>query len=298
MRRSALSIVVIVVGLAACSGSKSPGEKHQTIRGTVIDERTGKALPGAQILVGSVRAVTNAAGRFSVRGTDKSARISVSAKYYAPASTPAPTKKPFAVSVRLTPIPVPASVTSNLTRKPLDATVAFERQVTKIHFGRGNLYGVGDQSLVTVQATGYSKRTARVVDGRLAVQLEAGPGISSRFLADAMIHQRYADQGRLVHSQVLKYVSRKNIERQIRKGDNEGYGLIRFTIKSVTLLGSWRFHGCDGVGVKDYKGAAAIEYTEVTSAPSGGSQASHGVEHLVRDKDGLWKWFPLVIGCS
>jgi hypothetical protein len=215
------------------------------------------------------------ASKSSSSGATSSPSISTSAA--SPATTTAPP-------------PITLSIISNLDRKPLPARVEAQGVTRTAPSGTITLTDVPPRTPMRVTSTGYAPRTV-TSDGRIV--LSAGPAATATFLANAQIAQRYQVQATFVHPLEYRYVTRKQMIDSFRTADNQGYSLLRWSLKSVTVLPHWRFPGCNGRGATTFKHVPAVEFRSVSSAPSGGQSTDHGVEHLVLS-DGLWRWFPIV----
>jgi CarboxypepD_reg-like domain len=293
-----LPLAVAIVAVAAgCSGGHSGPTTH-TIAGRAVDQRTGRGLPGVTVVIGNQRAVTDAQGHFTLTAVPSgSAALRASAKYHETAAVPLPTSSPYNVSVSLQPTSVTVTAKSDLTHKPLAATVTAGGQKYQAKHGSVTVYGVGVGDTIRVAAPDYSPERVRIHSGSVTITLAAGPKATAIFLSQAEINLDYKTQANFVHPLEYRYVSRSAMIAAYRKADRTGYGQQRWTFKSLTLLPTWRFPGCDGHGATTFHHVAAIEYTAVNAAPGGASQTSHGVEHLVQ-ANGRWRWFPIVPGCT
>lgn len=155
-RRPVLIIPLALMVLAAVGAVLfvvlSPSEI--TARGTVIDRLTGQPVAAATVHGGGKSAIANARGKFQVNGIAAGTVLRVRARYYAPAQLTA-AQEP--VTVRLAPVPVPVTVTSALTGKPLPATLVLpngDRAQARAD-GTVTLYRVGPGQTVTVTAARY-----------------------------------------------------------------------------------------------------------------------------------------------
>jgi hypothetical protein len=125
-----------------------------TARGTLIDRLTGQPVAGASVHGGGKSAIANARGKFQVNGIAAGTVLRVRACYYTPAQM---TAAQAPVTVRLAPVPVPVTVTSALTGKPLPATLVLPNgdRVQARADGTATLYRIGPGQTVTVTAARY-----------------------------------------------------------------------------------------------------------------------------------------------
>lgn len=132
-------------------------------RGTVIDRLTGQPVASARLHADGKSATTNARGAFRIPGLAPHARVSIQARYYAAAQV---TAASTTLRVRLAPVPVHVTVTSNLTGKPLPATVSPPNgSPMPAHAdGTATLYLTGPGQTLTVTTSGY--RPAHAVIAR------------------------------------------------------------------------------------------------------------------------------------
>jgi hypothetical protein len=155
-RRPALVLPLALVVLAGVGAALfvvlSPGQI--TVRGTVIDRLTGQPVAAASLHGGGKSAVTTARGKFQVNGIAAGTALRVHARYYAPAQV---TAAQTPVTVRLAPVPVPVTVTSALTGKPLAATLVLPNgdRVQARADGTATVYRIGPGETVTVTAAKY-----------------------------------------------------------------------------------------------------------------------------------------------
>jgi len=163
-RRPALIIPLALVVTAAVAAAVFLALRPRTITasGTVIDGRTGQPVAMASLRAGGKSARTNARGAFRIPGLDPDAKVSVRARYYAAAQV---TAAGTPVRVRLAPIPVYVTVTSDLTGNPLAAVVSppHGSPVAASADGTATLYRTGPGETLTVTAGGY--RPAHAVIG-------------------------------------------------------------------------------------------------------------------------------------
>lgn len=247
-----------------------------------IDYSSGGAVNvkwlAAIALVGATAACTGSGADHTstsaASGVVSSRRATISPS---PRSSPAPT-------------PISIAVVSNLDHRGLAASLRVQGKGSVLTSGKLTLTDVSPGTPIVVTSAGYTSTT--VTRGGVVV-LSAGPGLTARYLAAQEIAQRYQVEADFVHPREYKYVSRKRLISYLRSSDNQGYSLLHWTLKSVTIVPRWRFPGCNGKGAETFKRVAAVEFTSVSSAPSGGEQSTHGVEHLVQS-DGEWRWFPIV----
>jgi carboxypeptidase family protein len=156
-----LALVVTAAVAAALFLALRPGTI--TASGTVIDGRTGQPVAMASLHAGGKSARTNARGVFRIPGLAPNAKVSVRARYYAAAKVRAvgtPQR------VRLAPIPVYVTVTSDLTGNPLPAVVSPPNGslVTASADGTATVYLTGPGETLTVTTGGY--RPAHAVIAR------------------------------------------------------------------------------------------------------------------------------------
>jgi Carboxypeptidase regulatory-like domain len=181
MRRltPALTTVTAAMVLAAACSSSSSTTLEQ-VRGTVVDQRTGKPVAQARVeatapQVAMVTGSTDAQGRFTLRKISKQATLKVTAASYQLASLQVG-KGPL--EVKLTPIPVVGKVTSGLTRAGLPATLhgkAGARTQTRPD-GSFEVYGVGQGDTLTVSAAGCTRKSVTIIGvGRVEVVLSPEP---------------------------------------------------------------------------------------------------------------------------
>jgi hypothetical protein len=155
-RRPALIVPLLVVVLAAMGAGLfvvlSPSSI--TARGTVLDRLTGQPVAGAGVHGGGKSAAADARGKFQLAGLAAGTVLRVRARYYAAAQV---TAAQAPVTVRLAPIPVPVTVTSALTGRPLPATVVLPNgdRVQARADGSATLYRIGPGETVTVTAARY-----------------------------------------------------------------------------------------------------------------------------------------------
>ncbi len=152
------------------------------VSGTVADAMTGKPIASAQVKGDGHSAVTDAQGAFKITGVAENSALTVSAKYYTPASVKAATT---ALTVRLTPIPVKATVTSALTGGPLTATITLpDGTAVTAPNGAATVYRVGGGDQVTVSAVGYKPAKVTVGEnGAIAAVLQPTPATASAQVA-------------------------------------------------------------------------------------------------------------------
>ncbi len=163
-RRPALILPLALVVAAAVAAALFLALRPRTITasGTVIDERTGQPVAMASPHAGGKSARTNARGVFRIPGLAPSVKVSVRARYYAAAQVRAAGTP---LRVRLAPIPVHVTVTSDLTGNPLAAVVSppHGSPVTAYADGTATLYLTGPGETLTVTTGGY--RPAHAVIG-------------------------------------------------------------------------------------------------------------------------------------
>jgi hypothetical protein len=298
MRYWALTLAVLglaAVGLSACSS----GTTTAAVTVTVLDQRTGKPVAGAVVSAAGATGTTNVSGMLIVPNVPKNGTtLTASARYYANVGVQTPQGKPYVLTIRIEPVPITVAVNSNLNHKPISSTVAAAGVETKAPTATATVYGVGAGDVVTITSTGYDTATAKIPPAgkSVAATLSAGPGATAQFLANAEIQQDYSTQIAFVHPAELKLISVSTIRSYFVQADQDGYSLIRWSLKSATIIPTWRFPGCGGVGAATYRNVAAVEFDSVNSAPGGSSQSEHGVEHFVKAPNGLWSWFPIIPG--
>jgi len=164
LRRPALIIPLALVAAAVVAAALFLALRPRTITasGTVIDGRTGQPVAMASLHAGGKSARTNARGVFQIPGLAPNATVSVRARYYAAAQVRAAGAP---LRVRLAPIPVHVTVTSDLTGNPLAAVVAppYGSPVTAYADGTATVYLTGPGETLTVTTGGY--RPAHAVVG-------------------------------------------------------------------------------------------------------------------------------------
>lgn len=138
-----------------------------TARGTVIDRLTGQPVAFARLHADGKSATTNARGAFRIAGLAPHARLSIRARYYAAAQVTAASTP---LRVRLAPVPVHVTVTSNLTGEPLPATVSPPNgsPVPAHADGTATLYLIGPGQTLTVTTGGYRPAHAVITRGNTA----------------------------------------------------------------------------------------------------------------------------------
>ncbi len=155
-RRPALIIPLALVVTVAVAAALFLALRPRTITasGTVIDGRTGQPVAMASLHAGGMSARANARGVFRITGLAPNAKVSVRARYYAAAQVRAAGTP---LRVRLAPIPVYVTATSDLTGNPLPAVVSPPNgsPVTASADGTATLYRTGPGETLTVTAGGY-----------------------------------------------------------------------------------------------------------------------------------------------
>jgi hypothetical protein len=155
-RRPALIVPLLLVVLAAVGAVLfvvlSPSAI--TARGTVLDRLTGQPVAAASVHGGGKSATADARGKFQITGLAAGTVLRVRARYYTTAQV---TAAQAPVTVRLAPIPVPVTVTSALTGRPLPATLILPNgdRVQARADGTATLYRIGPGQTVTVTAARY-----------------------------------------------------------------------------------------------------------------------------------------------
>lgn len=147
-----LALVVVAAVGAVLFVVLSPGTI--TARGTVLDRLTGQPVAAASVHGGGKSVTANARGTFQIGGIATGTVLRVDARYYAPAQV---TAAQAPMTVRLAPVPVPVTVTSALTGKPLAATLVLPGgdRVQARADGTATLYRIGPGQTVTVTAVGH-----------------------------------------------------------------------------------------------------------------------------------------------
>jgi hypothetical protein len=160
-----LALVVTAAGAAALFLALRPATI--TASGTVVDGRTGQPVAMASLQAGGKSARTNARGVFRIPGLAPHAKVSVRARYYTAAQvrvagTP--------VRVRLAPIPVHVTVTSDLTGNPLPAAVSPPdgSPVRASAVGTATMFRTGPGQTLTVTAGGYQPAHAVIGPDHMA----------------------------------------------------------------------------------------------------------------------------------
>jgi hypothetical protein len=138
-----------------------------TAHGTVIDGRTGRPVAMASLRAHGKSARTNARGVFRIPGLAPNVKVSVRARYYATAQVRA---AGAALRVRLAPIPVHVTVTSDLTGNPLPAVVSppHGSPVTAYADGTATVYLTAPGETLTVTTGGYRPGHALIGHDRTA----------------------------------------------------------------------------------------------------------------------------------
>ena len=164
---AAVVVVAAVAGLLLLSGGGA--NALGTVKGTVLDARTGKPVAAARVATeGQKPRPVTAAGRFTVHGTDEGAPLRVEACGYATTSVPAHAT----VRVELQPTPVPGRATSDLTGAGVPALVAGKARAGRD--GRFALPGRCAGQIVVLSAPGYRTLRARIpAAGTFLVSLPA-----------------------------------------------------------------------------------------------------------------------------
>jgi hypothetical protein len=249
------------------------------------------------VVVGDQTVTTDTLGRFSVAKVDSTVRVTVRAKNHVALSAAGPTASPYAMSLLVTPSQAMVAVTGNLTHKAIQANVMVGGKTIKTTKGTVTLYAVDANVTVSISAAGYDTKAVSLSGSTTRVELAAGPTLTGRFLLGRQIAQDYKSIADFTHSWELKFVSRSQIMKDFRKSDIDGFGLLSVTVRSTTILPSWRFPGCNGRGPKVFHQVATLAVSELFAAPNGGSTNEPGAFHLVREAS-RWKWFPAVTGCN
>jgi hypothetical protein len=168
-RRPALILPLALVVTAAVAAALLLALRPRTITasGTVIDGGTGQPVAMASLHAGGKSARTNARGVFRIPGLAPNAQVSVRAHYYAAAQVRAASTP---LRVRLAPIPVHVTITSDLTGNPLPAVVspANGSPVTADTAGTATLYLTGPGETLTVTTGGYRPAHAVIGHNRTA----------------------------------------------------------------------------------------------------------------------------------
>jgi hypothetical protein len=158
----------------ACSSTT-----FKQVRGTVVDERTGKPVADARVEATATQAATvtgstDALGRFTLHKVSKQATVKVTAANYQLASLRA-TQGPL--EVKLTPIPVVGQITSRLTQAGLHAALRGKlgRQFQTRPDGTFTLYGIGKGDTLTVSAPEHLTKSVTIGAGRVEVALNPKP---------------------------------------------------------------------------------------------------------------------------
>lgn len=288
--------VGMVAGLCVMSAvTACGGPKTVDLSGTVLDARTSKPIAAATVKAGTTTLSTDAQGHFKfVKVAEKGLTVTASAKYFKAATAPEPVAKPYALTLKLTPNPVPGRVLGNLTGTPLSATITAAGQTIAAPAGTFTAYGVGPGEAVTVAAKGYA--TARPLispANQVAVTLLADPLTTARYEATLETSSNWRAVYAFVHPDVRRYLPLATFVSENQKFDNRGVTLISFVVHSAAFV-TWHFTGCGAnhLHAKTYPHAAAISDTFVYSAPNGGSTTQEGVTHWAQGPGGRWYNFP------
>jgi hypothetical protein len=164
------AVVVALVGAAVVAFVFFGGSKTLTVKGQVIDARSGAGVSGAALSVGRSAITSDQSGAFRVSGVKRDSTLHVSAKNYEPADLKA-SAHPV---VRLTPIPVTGVITSAMTSFPLPATLtgAGKPLGAAAADGAFTVYGVGPGDELLVAAPGYLPlKTTLSTNRSLSLQL-------------------------------------------------------------------------------------------------------------------------------
>ncbi len=197
-------IVVLVAGVTLGTVLFLARSGGIDVSGTVADAMTGKPIAAAQVKGDGHSAVTDAQGAFKISGVAENAALTVSAKYYTPASVKAATTT---LAVRLTPIPVKVTVTSALTGGPLTATITLpDGTAATAANGAATVYRVGAGDQVTVSAVGYKPAKVTVdANGTIAAVLQPTAATSSAQVARWMAAGQYQTVANWLFSSATGY---------------------------------------------------------------------------------------------
>jgi Carboxypeptidase regulatory-like domain len=158
-------LVLMLIAAAAVAASVLTAARPIAVSGTVIDSLTGRPVAAAPVSAGGKSTSTDPAGAFRLPGLPKAAAIDVRAANYVPTTVQAASGP---MTIRLTPVPVTAMVTSGLTGRPLAATIQMPDEIRVVAAGTGKatVYRVGPGDRVTLSAAGYSTSTGPVTGDR------------------------------------------------------------------------------------------------------------------------------------
>lgn len=289
-------VMVLCVLLAALASCDRPLE---SLEGTVVDSRTGDALADVEVSAGGQTATTDKDGRFVLREVDQTATITATICGYEDATAELPDDG-SEVTLEAEAIRTTGRVTSNLTGDGLRATVrSGDIRARASKDGRFTLRAVCNERM-RVATEGYGSEVVRLDGsaGSVEVELQAGPAETIRQQIEWEANGLLAREWALVHPDARSYVTKDQWIREVRLNESEGYPYVSVDVKDVRII-RWVFPACslDDFGPKTYPRTAALRVVYHQAQPSGGLYDQPGLAHLVKDKDGLWKWFPN-LGCD
>jgi hypothetical protein len=158
-------LVLMLIAAAAVAAIVLTAGRSITVSGTVIDSLTGRPVAAAPVSTADRSTSTDPQGAFRLPDLPKAAAIDIRAANYVPTTVQAASGP---MTVRLTPVPVTARVTSGLTGHPLAATIQMpdKTRVVAAGTGKATVYRVGPGDRVTLTAAGYHTTTASVTGNR------------------------------------------------------------------------------------------------------------------------------------
>lgn len=299
-RRLVLALVVSI-GLLTTS-CNSGSDLLETVTGTVVNTETGDPIVDATIMAGQKETTTDGEGEFVLKDVAVGSELSAEACGHEAARETLGEDAGQRLRLELQAIPIEGTVRSNLTDEPIPSARVQAASVTgkSNKAGRFVLKGICSGTNLRIAAKGYEKEATSVekVDRDIEVVLAAGPGETLKQMTRWESQQQWGKEWELVHPDARSYIKRSEWIRVAKESVAEGSQGIREVIKSVDMI-RWTFPACQfaDFGPKTYKRTAAVSAVKYESTPAGGQTKYEHLSHLVRTKDGLWRWFP-VAGCD
>jgi hypothetical protein len=296
-KRGIAAVAVVAAFVAGCTSTPSQGK----VTGTIVDRLTGEPLRGVVVSAGDSRTETDRDGVFELRGVTEGAEV-VATVCSHESSTPTrvqPFEEPSADlgKIELQPTRTRVTVTSNLTKKGIKATVLGpERSATRKN-GKGVVRGVCPGDTLRVSAPGYARSRFKVSAGTVDVVMEADPATTAEYVGELESKGRLSDAWDLIHPDVKTYATERDYRAAVNEDVRAGYQVISVDVKSFRII-RWLDAACEysDFGPKIYPRTAAVEVIYHNASPAGGGYTQRQVTHWVQTKDGFWRWFANV-GC-